>query len=186
MDEIRAAMDALQGARRHLESAVLAARANGRTWAEIGETLGMTRQAAYKRFGAPTDPRTGERIAKRAVADVVELTELVFTLIAAGDYDQLARLMHPSTALELSPDVIAATWQSVLSEVGELSEMNDTRVELQDGVAVEADEQVLGTVIGTTVLECEAGQLVGRVAFSDDAKVVGLLIVPLDHGPLPF
>ena len=186
MDEIRAASEALQGARRRLETAVLTARADGHTWAEIGETLGMTRQAAYKRFGTPTDPRTGERIAKRGVADVVEITERAFTLLAAGDYEQLARPMHPSTALELSPDVIAATWQSVLTEVGELSELQQTRVELPGGVPVESDEQVLGTVIGTTVLECEAGQLVGRVAFSDDAKVVGLLLVPVDHGPLPF
>lgn len=186
MDEILAASDALQDARRSLESAVLTARASGHTWAEIGETLGMTRQAAYKRFGSPTDPRTGERIAKRGVADVVELTERVFTLIASADYAQLARLMHPSTALELSSNVIAATWQSVLTEVGELTELQNTHVVLLGGVVVETDEQVLGTVIGATVIECEAGQLLGRVAFSDEAKVVGLLIVPLDHGPLPF
>lgn len=186
MNDIRKAAETLQAARGQLEAAVLAGRAQGQTWAEIGETLGMTRQAAYKRFGTPTDPRTGERIAKRGVADVVELTERVFRLIAAADYAQLARLMHPSTALELSSDVIASTWQSVLTEVGELSELQETHVELPGGVVVETDEQVLGTVIGATVLECEAGQLLGRVAFSDEAKVVGLLIVPLDHGPLPF
>ena len=71
MNDIRKAAETLQAARGQLEAAVLAGRAQGQTWAEIGETLGMTRQAAYKRFGTPTDPRTGERIAKRGVADVV-------------------------------------------------------------------------------------------------------------------
>jgi hypothetical protein len=42
-----------------LREAVQAARRAGHTWAEIGDLLGTTRQAAFQRFGRPLDPRTG-------------------------------------------------------------------------------------------------------------------------------
>lgn len=35
-----------------LEETVAQARAQGQTWAAIGEALGMTRQAAHKRWGS--------------------------------------------------------------------------------------------------------------------------------------
>lgn len=40
------------------DKAVRAARAQGRTWEEIGEAVGTTRQAAWQRFGkvAPATP----------------------------------------------------------------------------------------------------------------------------------
>ncbi len=42
-----------------MRAAVQRARQAGHTWAEIGELLGTTRQAAFQRFGRPLDPRTG-------------------------------------------------------------------------------------------------------------------------------
>ena len=38
-----------------------AARQAGHTWAELGDLLGTTRQAAFQRFGRPLDPRTEPR-----------------------------------------------------------------------------------------------------------------------------
>jgi len=46
-----------------LREAVQQARQAGHTWAEIGELLGTTRQAAFQRFGRPLDPRTGAPMA---------------------------------------------------------------------------------------------------------------------------
>ena len=45
------ASDALDAARRDLETAVASARARGRTWAAIGGRLDISRQAAQQRFG---------------------------------------------------------------------------------------------------------------------------------------
>lgn len=42
----------LQGLRQLLPPAVLAARAQGASWRQIGEALGMSKQAAQRRFGA--------------------------------------------------------------------------------------------------------------------------------------
>lgn len=186
MTRIRAAHAALDEARRQLALAVQEARAQGQTWAQIGEELDMTKQAAFKRFGRPVDPQTGTPLARRSSGDVADLTERVFALIAAADYDQLMPLLHPRTAEELPADLIAETWRAVLAEVGTLQRCTGTRVELSDGTLVGPDDEVSGVVVGATTLECEAGSVVGRVAVSADSQVVGLLLVPADHGPLPF
>lgn len=57
--EVAAAAEAVRRADDHLRAAVEAARASGRTWQEVGDALGITRQAAFQRFGRPIDPRTG-------------------------------------------------------------------------------------------------------------------------------
>ncbi len=36
----------------------------GHTWQEIGDLLGVTRQAAFQRFGRPIDPERGEPMDK--------------------------------------------------------------------------------------------------------------------------
>lgn len=186
MDDLRTAQEAVTRARDNLAQAVTAARAQGRTWADIGKELNMTRQAAFKRFGKPVDPENGEHIPPRSVQGLHELTEKVFALIAKGDYDDLGLVMNEQTAQELPASLIADTWRSVLAELGALERCNDTGLELPGGTPLDDDDQIIGTVIGATTLECEAGQLRGRVAFDENSQVVGLLIVPLDHGPLPF
>ncbi|MCK6067034.1 MULTISPECIES: hypothetical protein [Microbacterium] len=187
MDEIREAQDAVRVARERLEAAVDAARAAGRTWADIGKELGMTRQAAFKRFGKPVDPVGGEPLVRRGVADVRTLTEHVFTLIATGDHAGLSQAMHPVTARELPAETIAETWRTVLGEVGALQGFQNTRVEVPGGGEVLTDDDaVVGTVVGATTLVCEAGEISGRVAVDDQGLVVGILLVPTDHAPLPF
>lgn len=187
MGEIQDAQEALLRAREHLAAAVRAARAQGRTWADIGEELGMSRQAAFKRFGEPMDPTNSTPISTRSVAGLQKLTEDVFTHISAGDYETLATLMHPQTVVELPADVIADAWRRVLGEVGALERFSATRVELAGGAEVLGEhDTVIGTVVGATVIQCEAGEVQGRVAFDENNLVVGLLVLPMEHGPLPF
>ena len=50
---IIAANEALSAANDELHAAVIAARAAGDTWDAIGVALGISRQAAYQRFGEP-------------------------------------------------------------------------------------------------------------------------------------
>jgi hypothetical protein len=49
------AADAHAATRELLQQAVAAARADGRSWAAVGDVLGLTRQAAQQRFGAGDD-----------------------------------------------------------------------------------------------------------------------------------
>lgn len=177
MDELRRAQQAVEQARVTLQQAVTDARAEGRTWADIGKELHMTRQAAFKRFGKPIDPENGEHIAPRSIEGLRERTDKVFTLISDGNYDDLGLMMNEQTAQELPAALIADTWRSVLTEIGALQCCSGTGLELPGGSPLNEDEQIIGTVIGSTVLACEAGQLRGRVAFDEQSQVVGLLMV---------
>lgn len=188
MDTIREAQEALDRAKDHLRSTVQQARSTGHTWAEIGHTLGMSRQAAFKRFGEVTNPVNGERItgAPMSIEEVRRTTEQVFELISAGEYDTLEQLIHPEVRDELPSSLIAETWTRLLSEVGSKESHGDTHVVLPAGERINDDDQILGTVVGVTTLHCEAGEMMGRVALDEQLRVVGLLIVTPDASSVPF
>lgn len=188
MKEVRAAQQALERARTGLQTAVDRARAAGHTWAEIGATLGMSRQAAFKRFGRVTDPTTGHTLegVHMSLATIQETTERVFDLISSGDHTSLSALLHPDVRPHLTPAVIADTWARVLAEVGAKESYADTHVVFPAGEPITSDDQVLGTVVGVTTLQCEAGEVMGRVAVDASQQVVGLLLVPVGQTDLPF
>ena len=60
LEVVRAAHKCRDAAEALLAAAVQEARREGRTWQEIGEVLGVSRQAAFQRYGKPIDPRNGE------------------------------------------------------------------------------------------------------------------------------
>lgn len=182
--EVLGAAQALRSARIGLQDAVDAARESGRTWQQIGDVLGMSRQAAFKRFG---HPRTGDTtMTATASPTTPAATERVFTDIAAERWEQVRDQMTPTAAEVLTADLIRDTWQAALREAGELVRCEDTRVELPDGTEVDPDEPLLGDRIGVTRLVCEAGEWVGRVAWTQEGRIGGLLIVPPGSGPWPF
>jgi len=55
-----------------MQAAVQRAREAGRTWAEVGEVLGISRQAVFQRFGKPADPRTGRPMASAMLPGAAE------------------------------------------------------------------------------------------------------------------
>lgn len=117
---------------------------------------------------------------------VKQLTEQVFDLISAGEYGPLEQLLHPEVRDELSADLIAETWSGVLTEIGAKESYSDTHVVMPAGERIEEDEQIMGTVVGVTMLHHEAGEMMGRVAVDGELRVVGILVVNPDHSPLAF
>ena len=59
LEAITVAQGLARSAEEQLAATVARARESGHTWAEIGQILGTSRQAAFQRFGRPADPRTG-------------------------------------------------------------------------------------------------------------------------------
>lgn len=118
--------------------------------------------------------------------DVATLTERVFERIDAGDYDAVRGLMPDDVARMLSRKVVLDTWARAVADVGNLVRCTGTRVEHPGGAPVEPGADVLGTVVGATTLECEAGTWQGRVALDADRRVVGIAVLPADATDLPF
>lgn len=185
LGEVRDALALTRQAERNLHAAVSEARAAGVTWAALGDVLGTTRQAAFKRFGAPRDPRTGATMTTTPAADLIARAEHAFALIDAGDYAALEALMTPATAQALTREVVLDTWAAVVAATGNLVRCADTAIVDPDGQPIGQDA-VRGEVVVVTTIECEAGTWVGRVAFDVDQRVVGVLVVPPGTTDLPW
>lgn len=182
------AQENIEQARAQLAVAVRQARAAGRTWADIGAVLGISRQAAFKRFGEVINPADGRLITGVPVSmtAIQNLTERVFDLIAAANYAELEALLHPDVRGELNAQTIGEVWAGVLTEVGAKESYADTHVVLPAGERIDNDAQILGVVVGVTTLRHEAGEVMGRVAVDEQRRIVGLLIVAPDAASLPF
>lgn len=183
---VLAAHHTLIRARADLRSAVEQAHADGASWADIGTILGITRQAAFKRFGRPRDPRTGDDMTPTDLTPLIALTERAFGLIDGGDHAGLQDLMSAQAARELTRELVLDTWAQAVAESGNLTGCRDTRIEALDGTVLDPTEATLGLAVGHTTLVCEAGEWWGRVAFDADQRIVGLLVVPVDTADLPF
>lgn len=173
-----------------LGEAVRRARHAGHTWQQIGEALGVTRQAAFKRYGHVIDPTTGEEVPLTAVAPVPALTEQVVTLLAAGRHDNVHQMMTHTCRRALPQREIAAVWAEVLAEVGGLEHLSDFQMISAEGRVISATSSAATHPVpctGRVVLHHEAGDMVAHVAFSREAKVAGLVLAPLDdEDALPF
>ena len=71
-----------------LREAVQQAREAGHTWAEIGNLLGTTRQAAFQRFGRTLDPRTGAPMSEDILPGAAEHASSLFADVAEQRRDQ--------------------------------------------------------------------------------------------------
>lgn len=70
-------------------------------------------------------------------------------------------------------------------DIGDFERCSGTALEAPDGGIIDA-ESVLGTAIGTTTIECEAGSFYGRVSLSPTNAITGLLIAADKTTDLPF
>ena len=191
LDEVRAAVDTLSSAEKALTEAVGLARQAGHTWQQIGETLGITRQAAFKRFGHVVDPVTGDTVTLATTAPVATLTEQVVTWLASGKLNDLHQAMTWTCRRQLPQRELANVWAEVLAMVGAVERLDSHQVRNAHGQALIEDAEVGETypvpAIGRVIVHHEAGESVCHVAFSRDGKVSGVLLAMADdEDSLPF
>lgn len=186
LDEVGSAALALEVARIQLRTAVDHAREAGVSWARIGEHLGVSRQAAYKRFGRPVDPRSGVLMNPGVVGDLVERTEAAFWSLSAGEVDELRRQMSTQAREVLTSQNLLDTWSRAVAEAGALERAEHSVAALTDRTVLDPNDAVVGTVVVATTLECEAGEWHGRIAWDADGAIAGLLVVAPGSGPWPF
>lgn len=152
---------------RALQALVDAARARGDSWQRIGEALGTSRQAAFARFGAPLDPRTGEQMKRNSLPDADARALALLSDISAARWDQAVATFSPTVRQALGPTELADAWASVIGWAGALERIGEPAV--------------LGMAEVTVVevpLAHEAADLIGRVSYRADAQVAGLWFLP--------
>lgn len=148
-------------------AAVQRARASGCTWQQIGDALGISRQAAFQRFGKPIDPRTGETMDTTPLPEAPDLAAAVIDELAHSRWADVVARFDAACAERLGEDGLAAAWAQVIGRVGAYERHGDVH-------AVRAAD----LTITDTPLAFEAGDFVARITFRDDRTIAGLFIVP--------
>jgi hypothetical protein len=141
----------------------------GHTWQEIGDLLGVTRQAAFQRFGKPIDPRTGEPMDKAVhMTDAAERARTIAAAVLDGHMDD-ARPSFNTQVLELFTDKVRGdALATVAGLVGAFEGFGDG----EPFVRRVGDHTVVDIP-----LRYEAGDMKARVAFDTDEKVAGFFIL---------
>lgn len=192
-DAVRAVelgMEIERAARTHLEQSIAVARARGVSWQIIGDALGISRQAAFKRFGTAHGEDKGEADMSTPTIDLTTRTEEVFTHLSKGDYAAVKSMMTFTCSRALTKKRVMAVWDHVVADTGQFQSCSKTIMQTSDGtnvVAQKLNQYLSSGLIGQTQINHEAGQWLGRVAFNGAGKITGLLIVHrLQANNLPF
>ncbi len=169
LDLVRRAQGIDELAEQVLKLSVQQCRDAGHTWQEIGDLLGVTRQAAFQRFGRPIDPRTGEPMDKTVrMADAAPRAITIVKAVLDGRMDE-ARRSFNAQVLEASTDKVRGDGMATVTGlVGEFEGFGE-------------DEPFVRRIGDHTVVDIplryEAGDMKARVAFDTDEKVAGIFIL---------
>ena len=166
LEAIRVAQELAQSVDDMLAATVARARESGHTWAEIGQILGTSRQAAFQRFGRPADPRTG-RPMEPVLPGARDRARQLFGDLTAGRWADVCAQFGDAVAAKLDPPRLAAAWAQVIGMAGEYERHGEPSV-YQAGDFTVVD----------LPLFFEAGERMGRVSYDRDGRVAGLFFLP--------
>lgn len=169
LDLVRAAREVQDRSEALMAAAVQQAREAGRTWQEIGEVLGVSRQAVFQRYGKPIDPRTGEVMNTRALPGADELARTVIDDLAHARWADISARFDATMRDRLTDEGLAEAWAHIVGLAGAYEGHGDTD-------AVRAGD----FTTTNTPLSFEAGDFVARITFRDDRTLAGLYILNPD------
>jgi hypothetical protein len=150
-----------------LQAAVQRAREAGHTWAEIGQVLGSSRQAAFQRFSRPADPRTGAPMAESVLPGAADRGLVLIANLAAGRWADACRDFGENVARKLDADRMATAWARLAGQIGRLEQTGRPVV-----------YQAADLTVADIPLSFEAGERTARIAFDRQGKVAGLHFLP--------
>ena len=169
LDLVRRAQDVDVLAGQVLRLCVQQCRDAGGTWQEIGDLLGVTRQAAFQRFGKPIDPRTGEPMDKTVrMTGAAERAVKVVTDVLEGRMDEARPSFNAEVLAAFTDEVRGSALATVAGLVGGFEGFGQT----EPFVRRIGDHTVVDIP-----LRYEAGDMKARVAFDADEKVAGIFIL---------
>lgn len=159
-----------------LRDSVERARADHVPWQQIGDALGITRQAAFQRFQNPDDPRGGSPMKTTNHNALIPRAEAVYDHLAQGDYASVGQQMTFLVQRMLTESKVMGVWSEATAMSGALEALGESFARPSGS-----------SVVVETPLSFEAGDLVGRIAFNRRGKIVGMLLLrPEDVPSAPF
>lgn len=169
LELVRAAHEVQDRAEALMAAAVQQAREASRTWQEIGEVLGVSRQAVFQRYGKPIDPRTGAVMNTSALPEADELARTVIDDLAHARWSDVSARFDATMRDRLTEEGLAEAWAHIAGLAGAYAGHGDTDVVCSGDFTTT-----------NTPLTFEAGDFVARVTFRDDRTLAGLYILNAD------
>jgi Protein of unknown function (DUF3887) len=170
LEAISVAQSIVQGAEEGLAMTVRQAREAGHTWAEVGQRLGTSRQAAFQRFGRPADPRTGLPM-EPVLPDAGERALELLDDLADGRWAAVCARFNATVAAKLDAEGLAAVWAQVIGMVGACERRDAPQVFAAGDYAVV-----------DVPLSFEAGERTARISYDREGRVAGLFFLPRGIG----
>lgn len=147
-----------------LHALVTRARAAGHTWAEIGEMLHVSRQAAFQRFGGAALSTVADGVMV-PVDGAVDRAIPVLQAFLDGRFDDARETFNARMLDVCSVELLADVREKVRSAAGEVQELGTPVVSLRDGYTVVDVPVALERADGT-----------GRVILDPDGEVAGFFV----------
>jgi hypothetical protein len=147
-----------------LRALVEQARAGGHTWAEIGELLHVSRQAAFQRFGGGRRPTAEDGLAV-PVEGAVEAAVPVLQAFLDGRFDDARATFAERMLNACSVELLADVREKVSEDAGEVQALGTPTVSVRDGYT--------GVDIPVAL---ERGDGIGRVVLDAERQVVGFFV----------
>ena len=169
LDLVRRARDVDALAEQVLRLSVQQGRDAGHTWQEIGDLLGVTRQAAFQRFGKPIDPRTGEPMDKTVhMTGAGERARAIAEDVLAGRMDAARPSFNDEVREKFTDEVRLDALATVTGLVGTFEGFADAEPFVR---------RVGDYTVADLPLRYEAGDMKARVVFDTDEKVAGFFVL---------
>ncbi|MGN7777980.1 DUF3887 domain-containing protein [Mycolicibacterium sp. 22603] len=163
---VTAAREVKEDAEALLVAAVQQARAAGHTWQQVGDVLGITRQAAFQRFGKPIDPRTGEAMNTTPLPQATELAPAIIDDLANARWADVSARFDETMRDRLTDAGLAEGWVHIVGSAG-----------AYEGHGVTDAVRAGDFTTTNTPLRFEAGDYVARITFRDDQSIAGLFLL---------
>jgi hypothetical protein len=151
-----------------LRALVEQARGAGHTWAEIGELLHVSRQAAFQRFGGGRRPSAEDGVAA-PVDGAVDAAVPVLQAFLDGRFDDARSLFGERMLDACSVELLADVREKVTQYGGEVQAFGTPVISVRDGYT--------GVDIPVAL---ERADGIGRVVLDANRKVVGFFVRPAE------
>jgi hypothetical protein len=153
-----------------LRGLVEQARAAGHTWAEIGELLHVSRQAAFQRFGGGPRTTVGGGAVATPVDGAVQHAMPVLEAFLDGRFEDVRARFGKRMLEAVSLELLADVREKVRREAGAVQAVGTPQVSVRDGY----------TVVDIPVA-LERADGIGRVVIDADRQVAGFLVRPAER-----
>jgi hypothetical protein len=158
-----------------LRALVGQARAAGHTWAEIGELLHVSRQAAFQRFGGAGRSSDADAAADAVATPIEGAVERAVALLRAfleGRFDDVRATFSAAMLDACSVELLADVRDRVRRHGGEVEGVGAPVASVHEG----------GFTVVDIAVALERADGTARVALDADLQVTGFIVRPKDAG----